>query len=280
MKCTRVEKFLPLYVASDLAGRRERAVENHLAACEKCRLAAVAYRASRELFHAAALSPDFDGAFYEELRSSVLARITRDRRRPAPPRGFFTLFDARLAYAASLVLFFIAAALALHSYTRGASEEGAQQQQQLIAATNRGRTATPAMSETPPSAQPGDDKRPTPRPAHESARGASSNARRGAAKSSLPAARVHIERARNEAQPGLPSTSHAPYQVKRNPHATVIAATLTTRAAEEMAATLAGVRIGTSAPRGVSRIEMQTSDPNIRIIWLAPETEAPARPLK
>jgi hypothetical protein len=279
MKCTRVEKFLPLYVAGDLAGRRERAVENHLTACEKCRLAAVAYRASRELFHAAALSPDFDGAFYEELRSSVLAQITRDRQRAAPRRRFFTLFDARLAYAASLVLFFIAAALALHSYTRGASEEGArQQQQQLIADANRERTATPAAINIRPSAQPGDDKRPTPRPSQESARRAPLNVPRAAAKSPLPAARLKIESAHNEARPGLPSTGHAPSHVKRNPHAPVVGAMPSAHTAAEIAATRAGV--GTSAPPEVSRIEMQTSDPNIRIIWLSPETEAPARPLK
>ena len=38
-------------------------------------------------------------------------------------------------------------------------------------------------------------------------------------------------------------------------------------------------RDGTAAQPEVSRIEIQTSDPNIRIIWLSPKIEA-AQPLK
>jgi Putative zinc-finger len=38
MKCSRVERILPLSVGEELEGRQKREVEEHLAACEGCRL--------------------------------------------------------------------------------------------------------------------------------------------------------------------------------------------------------------------------------------------------
>jgi hypothetical protein len=38
MKCSRVERILPLSVAGELEGRRKREIEEHLAECEGCRL--------------------------------------------------------------------------------------------------------------------------------------------------------------------------------------------------------------------------------------------------
>jgi hypothetical protein len=273
MKCTRVEKFLPLYIADDLTGRRrKRAVENHLATCERCRRAADEYRASREMFLDGALAPDFDGAFYEEIRNSVLARVASDRTL-APPGGFSRLFDVRLAYAASLALLFIVAALSLHSYTRRAPEEGATQK--MIANANRERTATAETVKTPPALRPNGNDRPTPRPAVEPAPETTGRERR-ASKSPLPAPRANTGRAGNKASPGSPLKGHAPLRDMRNPPAPATLATAQANAGEM------GVRDGggANARHEVSRIEIQTSDPNIRIIWLSPGAEDPARPLK
>jgi hypothetical protein len=274
MKCTRVEKFLPLYITGDLTGRRRRrrAVENHLSACEKCRLAAGEYRASRELFRAAALSPDFDAAFYEEIRTSVLAQIRRDRT-PAPPSRFSTLFNARLAYAASFALLFIVAALALHNYPRRTPEDGTQQK--LIAGEDRARPTVPATIKTPPPTPPESKERPIPRPLDESARVAASSGRR-APKSPLPGSHAKIESAQTASLRGLHVTSRAPSRVRRNSPALPVAATAQ---AEAIAAQGASGRAANALPE-VSHIEIQTSDPNIRIIWLSPDTKDQARPLK
>ncbi|HEY9402589.1 MAG TPA: zf-HC2 domain-containing protein [Pyrinomonadaceae bacterium] len=273
MKCTRVEKFLPLYIADDLTGRRRtRAVENHLAACEGCRRAADEYRASREMFRASALAPDFDGAFYEELRNSVLARVASDRT-PVPPGRFSRLFDVRLAYAASLALLFIVAALSLHSYTRHAPEEGATQK--MIANANRERPTTPETVKTTPAIRPSGNDRPTPRPAVEPAPETTGRERR-ASKSLPPAPHRNIERAGNKSSPGSPLTGHAPLRDSVNLPAPATPST-TQANAGEMAVRDGG---GTNARHEVSRIEIQTSDPNIRIIWLSPGAEDPAQPLK
>jgi hypothetical protein len=273
MTCTRVEKFLPLYVADDLTGRRrKRAVENHLAACERCRRAAAEYHASREMFRASALPPDFDGAFYEEIRNSVLVRVASDRTL-APPGRLSGLFDMRLAYAASLALLFIVAALSLHSYTRRAPEEGARQE--MIANANHQRPSIPATIKTPPASRPDANDRQTPRPAREPARETTGRERR-ASKSSPLVPRENIERAGNKATTGARGERRTPLHDGRNSPAPIVAATAQANVLE-VAATGIG---GTNARPEVSRIEIQTSDPNIRIIWLSPVAEDTARPLK
>lgn len=271
MKCTRVEKFLPLHVAGDLAERRARAVENHLAACAKCRLTAGEHRASRDMFCAATLSPDFDGAFYEEIRNSVLARIRRDHTL-APPSRFSRLFDARLAYAASLSLLVIAAALALHSYPRRTSEGGARER--MIAAVESERPpASPATRENPQTTAPGDDGRTSSRPSHERVK---TSGERRANRLSPPRPGANIEKARKALPPGLNTTSRTPSTARQHPHALNVAATERAHAQEINA----GDGGANNASPEVSRIEIQTSDPAIRIIWLSPRAEDPARPLK
>lgn len=273
MKCTRVEKFLPLYVAGDLAGRRGRTVENHLATCEECRLSADEYRASRDMFSAATLSPDFEGAFYDEIRNSVLAQIRHDHTL-APPFAFYRFFNTRLAYAASLSLLLIAAALTLHSYVRRTSEDG--ERAPVIANVERERPTPPTALKTPQAAWPESDERRTARPFKESARVATSKARR-ATKSSLPGVRTGIENARNKAKAVLPFAPHTPPAVGRNPHALTVAAAGRAKAEEINAGS--GNNGETNAPPEVSRIEIQTSDPNIRIIWLSRGVEDSAQPL-
>jgi hypothetical protein len=275
MKCARVEKFLPLYAAGDLAGgRRGRAIEKHLAACAQCRRTALEYQESRELFRAAALSPDFDGAFYDELRSSVLARIKRDRTL-APPSAFPKLFGARLAYAASLALLVIAAALALSAYMRRTPEDGARQN--VLAGAKTERAATPTMRESFVAARPRSDDVQAPRPVVESARGTTGAARRATKFSSLKPD-ANIERAQNGSATRLHLMSRTPAAVARNTHAPTAAATARSSVGETAAARDGGEV--TIAQPGVSRIEIQTSDPNIRIIWLSPDTKDPAGTLK
>jgi hypothetical protein len=274
MHCTRVEKFLPLHVAGDLAKRRSRAVESHLAACEKCRLSAGEYRASRDLFCAATLSPDFEGAFYEEIRNSVLDRIRRDRTL-APPTGFSRLFNARLAYAASLSLLIVAAALALHSYTRRTPEVG--DREKMIAVAERERTASPVTIKSPQTIAQGNDERPTPRPSGERASGTTNREQR-ANGAWPPRPRANIDKARN-APPSRPNTaSQAPSTAGGNTRPVTFAVTGGANAEEISAG--GGNGGATNAQREVSRIEIQTSNPDIRIIWLSPKPEDPAHPLK
>jgi hypothetical protein len=274
MRCTRVEKFLPLYVAGDLAGRRAgRRVTNHLATCERCRGAAEEYEASRNLLRVAAtLPPDFDGAFYEELRRSVLTEIKREHTRLAPPARIASLFNARFAYAASLAfLLAVVAALSLHSYVGRTSVDTAPPQKHMIADTNHERSGT--TEATPVSTQAKEGGRQTLSPLVETTR---ENKKHGSQVAQLSSSqrRANNGRAQNETQRSVNSLKHTASYAKRNPLAPVVAATA------ENKEQIASINVATDAVPEVSRIEIQTADPNIRIIWLSPKPDATEQPLK
>lgn len=277
MRCTRVEKFLPLYVAGDLSGRRvERHVKKHLAACERCRGAAADYDASRALLRAATLLPDFDGAFYEQLRRSVLAEIERGRpglAAPLPLAGFASLFNARFAYAASLALIVaIVGALSLQSYVGRKFEEEAQRN--MIADVNDARTGTPSATPVPTQATTGDEQ-PSSAPFKEAAEQTASRGAR-ASKPLPPSVQRHAnhDQAGSATQRSVDVAERAPERAGRNPLA------LPERATAENPEEIARTGGATHEVTEVSRIEIQTSDPNIRIIWLSPKPDAVAQPLK
>ena len=277
MRCTRVEKFLPLYIAGDLAGRRaERHVAQHLATCESCRGLAEEYDASRNLVRdAATLPPDFDGAFYAEIRRSVLDQIEREHTRLAPPptfAGFASLFNTRFAYAASLALIFTTvAALSLHSYVSRKSE---------IARVNRELTGTPGAMPVSTGTTTSSDGRSVDPIEKTVAEAASKESRQTAKPPSLKRRANRSGNAQNETQRSVTLTAkHAPSHAQRDSRAPVVAAPdeHTTEIASSNDNGSGGATI--DAPE-VSRIEIQTSDPNIRIIWLSPKPDAVTEPLK
>jgi len=277
MKCTRVERLLPLHVAGDLTGRRARAVPKHLTMCAACRRAAAEFDASRNLLRAeaAALPAEFDEAFYEEIRHSVLARIKRDRTL-APPLSarFPSLFNVRLAYATSLALIIIAVALSLHSFLNRTSED--DRRQSVIAKANITPNGLPAATPTPQVTPAANNGLLTSQVSVEIAGRATGGEARGA-KSPSAKGRTRIERARSGAQPSFMLTGNSLPHAGRNSLAPDTGGTKQGTNQQELATGSSGGAV--SAQTEVSRIEIQTSDPNIRIIWLSPVTDS-APPLQ
>jgi hypothetical protein len=206
----------------------------------------------------------------------VLDEIRRTRTLAPPPFfRFASLFNARFAYAASLALIVAAvAALSLQSYVGRKSADAAQQN--FFANANPERIVTPAATTTPTSTQAKGDERGILSPVNKTAR---EDGRREAqaAELSSPKRRAKDGHTQNETQPqSVELVKHAPAHVKPNRQARVVVAALVMTSAEEIAIN----RSETNAAAEVSRIEIQTSDPNIRIIWLSPRPDDPAQPLK
>jgi hypothetical protein len=263
MSCRRVEKLMPLYAAGDLPqGWRNRAVAAHVARCASCAALAEEFRASREWVREAAAVPEFGDDFYERLRAGVLDEINRDPR-PAAPGRFAPLFTAtfarpRLAYAASLTLAACAVALALDAF-RGADESqgGVAAFVPPPSASVNGAAHEPSPAPTPPGAAARERQREQ-QPAHETPREDRRPAR--------PAG--------EEAGGGFkrtPSLRRTPQAEGRAPELAMTAVTA-----------LAQQGVAPVAPRAetarVARIEIQTADPNIRIIWLAPDAGEETEP--
>jgi hypothetical protein len=272
MTCGRAQKLMPLYAGGDLAGRVARRAAAHVEGCDACRRLAAEFAETREWARAAAEPPQFGAEFYEALRSGVLEEIRRGARPRGPRRAAF--FDAlggrRLAYATSFALLLVACALAFNYYSRRATDatdappsplakrpadarqadvrqadvlkadvlQAATPEPAFASRRHELRPAPPRAVNEPRRTHPRPEARPRVELAGGSVRqtpGASRDAPGGGAGRELNAG---------------PSVEPAPRQV-------------------------ASAAAGPAGPGEVARIEMQTADPNIRIIWLAPQ-EAPA----
>jgi hypothetical protein len=274
MSCRRAEKLMPLYAAGDLpAGRQQRAVAAHVARCSSCAALSQEFRASREWVQEAAAVPEFGDDFYERLRAGVLDEIDRDTRPAAPGRfaPFFAPMFAgrRLAYAASLALAACALALAFYLF-RGA--EKSQGNGVAVVTPPRAEVgrATPELSH------------PTPSP--------DGQTRERQGQRRQPSTHDPMSDGKQPARPAgdtggggsiykrTPTLRRAPHAEGRAPElaAAAVVTALARQGVEPNAAT--------PAPRAdtlsVARIEIQTADPNIRIIWLAPDKGEEAQPAR
>jgi hypothetical protein len=244
---------MPLYSAGDLAGRRGRSVAAHVETCDSCRRLAAEFSESREWVRSAAEPPEFGAEFYEHLRSGVLDQIGREERPAGTRRApLFALPSPgrRLVYAASFALALVACGLALSLYLRRAQDAPSPMAQTPpdLRGVGTPAPAPTAQDEPRPVAPRDDDGRRGPQPKIQLAKG-------------------------------------------NNPRKTLTLRDRAQRAAAEGARDLIAGGAGKPAPRReaisaavppqhgeAARIEIQTADPNIRIIWLTPQKADEAQP--
>ena len=255
LNCIRAARMISLYVAGDLVGTPEREVGAHLAVCERCRGVADEFSESSSLLAQACAPPDFDAEFYSRIRHAVIGKIAHDRM-PLRP----SLFRRRWLYATALAAIVIASGVMLQHFSRArrdnpqdpafASLVSSQPASGLAIGANA--ASSPQSSEQPP--RPRKAQRPQ-------LHSVGLNARRGSKQfepvrkpDTLDIAQAVPDK-RPRISPAMQATNVEP--VSLGP------------------ATLSGG--SPSSPSGrapapqVSRIEIQTADPNIRIIWLAPQ---------
>lgn len=263
MRCTQFEKLLPLYVGDDLAKAGERAeAADHLASCAACRLKAEEFEAGRRLL-ALHAPPAFDEAFFAGVRRNVMREIEDEKRRPAPFAAFRNLFAPRtsaFAAAAALALLVACALVAFQLYRRAVPSQTTPPE---TAATTPQTTTAPRLEDAPSEQT---DK------AH------------------APGVAQHTDAARHDGpgqqNVGAPST---PHPLARTTRRVVLSQTQTVaqRDASPVAPSSANEAVRTPQPEAVAavnhsatpteaaerkltRIELQTGDPNVRIIWLSP----------
>ena len=239
INCARAEKLLALYAGSDLAPNEEHAVSTHLQACESCSRAARELASARELMRAYA-PPEFDAAFFDGMRQSVMREIKRE----PPPSGFASLipriFSRRaLAYAASFAIIF---AVGLSVYKFRSGREGAPDSTKQVAESNNGQDEIKRGVDLPAETENAMVTASPPKPIETIA---GQPRRRNA--STVSTSRQTIRGNRQQPHVG-PSKieSVAPVEIAVNSSASEV-------------------------ERKMLRIELQTSDPNVRIIWLSPQ---------
>jgi hypothetical protein len=211
---------MPLYVEGDLDDEKSRAVAVHLyeEECPQCNALKDELGESRRWIRSCA-APDFDEAFFNDLRGSVLADIESNEGRA----GFFQLLRERSrwkpALAATIALMILAGAM-LYIYSGRAKNDSSE----LVAEEEKKEeNLTVTIPEEKKPGKPG----------------------------------VRRKRTRQ--------TSAIIAETKKTIEPSLESQFVSENFEEERAMT----------PAGMTRIEFQTADPTIRIIWFAPkETES------
>ena len=258
--CKRMTRMMSLYVAGDLVGEPEREAAAHLADCQACRQLAEEFSESSSLLTQAFAPPEFGAEFYTGIRRAVLGKITADRiSSPGPLFGQWGRWGRRWLYAGALAAVVVAAVtlLLVRAIPREPSRELAGTPQVTHPpTTDQGHEANSATSRElsglplKPDRAAEQGQRP-----HQLI--ALTNSRRRGSQ---------IEAARKADAPDTVRTAReirmeiAPTKSVADP--ALESVTSSGRSASSRA------RIASSSE--ISRIEMQTVDPNIRIIWLAP----------
>jgi hypothetical protein len=233
MNCRRVEKLIPLYVEGDLDSERADAVESHAGSCEGCTGLIAEYEESQRWLRSFA-PPHFEESEFYDLKRGVLKQINEREARAPFLHRLAGGVARRLAFATVAALLVLAGSLAFYAYRQGANQDARPDD---LAADDKGRQEK-RSPEIPLEKQPRD--------LNQTAQvtrnlGRPRNAARGKR-------RVVIARRVRHRKP--------PDNTGRESHV-----------AKE---TKGEITFDPAPAQEVLRIEIQTSDPSIRIIWFSP----------
>jgi len=116
MRCTHAEKLIPLFAGDDLPAREANALRRHLESCANCRRLADEFEDSRKWLRGFA-APQFDEAMLDDLRDSVLRGIGRIENRSRWLQWIVPGWN--LQFAASMAVLLLIALLAAYAYRGG-----------------------------------------------------------------------------------------------------------------------------------------------------------------
>jgi hypothetical protein len=243
MNCKHVQELLPLYVGRDLEEERAQMVTAHLQSCMECAGSADEYRETRQLLQHFA-PPPFSEAVYAGIRQRVLGEIGRESTQPTLSRLLASLFGPRLRWAVATALLLAVAGFAFYFIAnRRADLTNHPQQLAHSGGTVEGPTSTSIKEPLSP-ARPVQKREQSPglvRGTHQAQRRKTAAADRTYLAMNRPGPRSTTNGAAPETnKPDTPDAFPA-----REP----------------------------DASEKPLRLEMQTKDPNIRIIWFTKPTK-------
>jgi Putative zinc-finger len=113
MNCTRIAKLIPLYTGGDLPPLQAEIVREHLRNCAQCNQIAAEYEESRDWLRALE-APQLDDAVFNDLRDGVHSEIRRTRSRPSLFELLAPVWEMRFAPAAAAVLLLLISGLIVY----------------------------------------------------------------------------------------------------------------------------------------------------------------------
>lgn len=244
MNCKQAEKLLPLYAGRDLEEKRATLVTEHLQRCAACARVADEYRESVQLSKEFA-PPVFSEAVYAGIRQRVLRQIETEAMAPAWSQTIPSLFRSRLTWAIAGVLLIVVSIFAI----------------QFI--INRRNVEQQLANEPPTSVQPGTEERSNSGPQDNRRADLPPSVNTGGQKQQLAGVpQLQRKRSRDMKTIGV-----------KSPDAMFTANTVSPQPSRLPQPTLFPPPNAAALVKPL-RVEIQTKDPKIRIIWFVqPETK-------
>jgi hypothetical protein len=243
MNCRRVGKLIPLYVEGDLASEAADRLAAHLEWCGRCNFLADEYKESQSWLRSSE-APLFDEATLNGLKAGVLRRIAESNAKPSFLASLIQQWGRRQSLALSAAMLIIVGVVVFYIHR---------------VSTNVKQVAIEAVKQ-PPDEKNQTPNEPRPAPNPETAPGAGLSGRRN-----------------RQVQAKNRMRTESAIVIKQNIAPPVLSQANTKEHPEDPAAKSSDPFTGLADDsRDMLRIEIQTSDPNIRIIWFAPkEVESP-----
>lgn len=261
MNCKQIQELLPLYVGRDLEEKRAKLVTAHVQSCAECADLADEYRETRQLLQLFA-PPPFSEAVFAGIRQRVLREIERESTAPTLPQLVASLFRPRIRWAVATALLLAFSVFAFYFIANRTNDrQQAADGRRTIERTTREEQANPQSpghesAVSPPSSSEETDGHPPAsigRNAGAGTRIAGSGAHQSQQKKNFAAA---ADRPRSVAA-NMPDTRWR----------TAGASAEGNNLSEPDAIP---ARDPVSSEKTL-RMEMQTKDPHIRIIWFSPQ---------
>jgi hypothetical protein len=246
MRCTHAEKLIPLFAGDDLPAREAAALRRHLESCANCRRLADEFEESRDWLRGFP-APQFDDAILDGMRDSVLRDIGRTENRARWLQ--WVVPGLNLRFAASMAALLLVAFIAAYAY-RGKQRQMAPDKDKVVITTPR---SDQKNSSVGPQRDDEDFRvNPSPTPTQFPPR----------------KRRQRINEGPGVKPVQLPDLAIAKAQI--SPLAINIGPVFKPPLGADIAMDDAIFN------REMTRIEFQTADPNIRIIWLTPKDSNPS----
>ena len=247
MNCQSVQELLPLYVSRDLEEGRTRLITAHLQTCVECGNSAAEYHETQRLLHEFA-PPVFSEGVYSGIRQRVMREIETEA--PAVSassfeRLFAGWFRPRLNWAVASVLLVAVCLFAFYFIANRGRDNGTITAKKAVTTQKPGVITPKSTAIVPPVERNEPGFKLT-----------TQDKDTQTAKAPNRSPRSPIKQ-RSEAVNSATLVANMPPQPPINTDISPVSNTIEPEAIQR--------------PEKVLRMEMQTRDPNIRIIWLTPQ---------
>jgi putative zinc finger protein len=248
MNCKQIQELLPLYVSRDVEEKRARLIATHLQSCTVCAGSAAEYEETSRLLQGFA-PPTFSEAAYAGIRRRVWREIERkEATAPSLPQTVAGLFRPRLSWAVATAAL-VAVSLFAFYFIANPSNKRREIAEVLPAGLPKGPEAIPSPASQPNSAPPFNG----PERNKDSDHVLSASGDHTQATQQRKRLRTVVDR--------LTVAVHTPAPPS-----------IGTQIPPENTSPAEPNIPGEPAAGGkILRVELQTRDPNIRIIWFSPQ---------